>query len=64
MDVQVNYDDTRHYRSRAVQFWYGILNKELRCQVWDAMLIQLAQPTLANVFQLLEHVKMNMVEKK
>jgi len=31
--------------------------------MWDAMLIQLAQPTLANVFQLSEHVKMNMVEK-
>jgi hypothetical protein len=45
------------------QFWYGILNKELRCQMWDAMLIQLAQPTLANVFQLLEHIEMNMMEK-
>ncbi len=31
--------------------------------MWDAMLIQLAQPTLANVFQLLEHIEMNMMEK-
>jgi len=51
-------------KAQAIQFWYGILNKELRCQMWDAMLIQPAQPTLANVLQLLEHVEMNMVEKK
>jgi hypothetical protein len=50
--------------ARAIQFWYGILNKELRCQAWDAMLIELAQPTLANVFQFSKHAKMNMVEKK
>lgn len=36
-------------KAQAIQFWYGILNKELRCQMWDAMLIQPAQPTLANV---------------
>jgi len=36
--------------AQLVQFWYGILNKELSCQMWDAMLIQHALPTLANVF--------------
>jgi hypothetical protein len=27
-------------KAQAIQFWYGILNKKLKCQVWDAMLIQ------------------------
>jgi hypothetical protein len=36
--------------AQAIQFWYGILNKELKHQVRDAILLQHAQPTLANVF--------------
>jgi hypothetical protein len=48
--------------TQVVQFWYGILDKELRHQVWDAMLFQLTQPTLTNVFQLSKRIKMNMVE--
>jgi hypothetical protein len=48
--------------AQVVQFWYGILDKKLRHQVRDAMLFQLTQPTLTNVFQLSKHIKMNMVE--
>jgi hypothetical protein len=40
-----------------------ILDKELKRRMWDAMLLQLAQPTLVNVFQLSKYIKMNMVEE-
>jgi len=50
-------------KTQAIQFWYGILDKELKCWVWDAILLQLAQPTLASVFQLSERIKVNMVEE-
>jgi hypothetical protein len=26
-------------KAQMIQFWYGILNKELKCQVWDAILL-------------------------
>ncbi len=44
-------------QAQVVQFWYGILNKELNRQMRNAILLQLAQPTLANVFQLLKRIK-------
>lgn len=31
--------------------------------MWDVMLFQLAQSTLVGVFQLLEHVELNMMEE-
>jgi hypothetical protein len=37
-------------KAQMFQFWYGILNKGLKHWVWDAMLFQLAQSTLENVF--------------
>jgi len=38
-------------KAQAIQFWYGILDKEFRHQVRDAMLLLPIQPTLASVFQ-------------
>ncbi len=49
-------------KAQAIQFWYGILD-ELRCQMWDAILLQPTQLALANVFKLLERIEMNMVEE-
>ncbi len=49
-------------KAQAIQFWYGILDKELRHQVKDAMLLLPTQPTLASVFQLLEYIEMNIVD--
>jgi hypothetical protein len=34
----------------GVQFWYGILNKELKWQVWDAILFNSTQSPLVGVF--------------
>jgi len=50
-------------KAQAVQFWYGIINKELKHQMWDAILLQPTQPPLANMFQLSERIEMNMVEE-
>jgi hypothetical protein len=49
-------------KGQAIQFWYGVLDKDLRHQVRDAMLLLPTQPTLANVFQLLEQIEMNIVD--
>jgi hypothetical protein len=40
------------------------MDKEFRRQMRDVILLQLAQPTLANVFQLLERIEMNMVKEQ
>jgi len=37
-------------KGQTIQFWYGVLDKELRHQVRDAMLLLPTRPTLANVF--------------
>jgi hypothetical protein len=29
-------------KAQVVQFWYGIMEKELKHRVWDAILLQLA----------------------
>jgi len=49
-------------KGQAIQFWYGVLDKDLMHQVRDAMLLLPTQPTLANVFQLLEQIEMNIVD--
>jgi hypothetical protein len=49
--------------AQAIKFWYGILDKKFKCWVWDAILLQPTQPTLVNMFQLLEKIEMNMVEE-
>ncbi len=43
--------------------WYGILDKEFKQRVKDIMFLQPRQPTLANVFILLEHIELNMIKE-
>jgi len=40
------------------------LDKELRQGMWDVTVLQVGQPTLANVFMLKQKIKLNMVEKQ
>jgi hypothetical protein len=40
------------------------LDKELKQGMWDATILQVGQPTLANVFVLRQKNELNMVEKK
>jgi hypothetical protein len=47
--------------AQIVQFWYGILDKEFKCWMQDVILLQPTQPILANMFQLLEKIEMDMV---
>jgi hypothetical protein len=49
--------------AQAVQFWYGILDKELKHWMWHAILLQPTQPILVNVFELSKRIKMNMMEE-
>jgi hypothetical protein len=51
-------------KAQAVQFWYGILDKELRWRVCDVTLMSDDFPTLAHVFALSEKIKLNMVEER
>jgi hypothetical protein len=48
----------------VLQFWYGILDKELRCRVCDVTLMNDDSPTLAHVFTLSEKIELNMVEER
>jgi hypothetical protein len=50
--------------AKAVQFWYGILDKELRWRVRDVTLMSDDSPTLAHVFALSEKIEFNMVEER
>ncbi len=50
--------------AQAVQFWYGILDKELRRRVSDVTLMSDNFPTLSHVFALSEKIKLNMVEER
>ncbi len=50
--------------AQAVQFWYGILDKELRCRICDVTLMSDDSPTLAHVFALSKKIELNMVEEK
>jgi len=51
-------------KAQVVQFWYGILNKELRQRVCDVILMSDDSPTSAHVFVLSQKIKLNMVEEK
>ncbi|PTQ43569.1 hypothetical protein MARPO_0024s0079, partial [Marchantia polymorpha] len=50
--------------AQAVQYWYKILDRELRQRVWDATLLSDASPTLAYVFALSEKIELNIVEER
>jgi len=50
--------------AQAVQFWYGILDKELRQRARDVTLMSDDFPTLAHVFTLFEKIELNMVEER
>ena len=50
--------------AQAVQFWYGILAKDVRRRVRDATLLQTTSPTLATVFALSERIELNIVEEQ
>jgi len=50
--------------ARAIQFGYGILEKDLKRWVWNIFITQLTQPTMALVFQMFEHIELNMVDEK
>jgi hypothetical protein len=50
--------------AQAVQFWYGILDKELRRRLRDVTLMSDDSPTLAHVFVLSEKIELNMVEER
>ncbi len=50
--------------AQAVQFWYGILDKELQWKARDVTLMSDNFPTLAHVFVLFEKIELNMVEEK
>ncbi len=51
-------------KAQVVQFWYGILDKELRRRVCDVTLMSDDFPTLAHVFALFEKIELNMVEER
>jgi hypothetical protein len=59
--ITVNQEVTE---AQVVQFWYGILDKELRQRVRDVTLMSDNSPTLAHVFILSDKIKLNMVEEK
>ncbi len=50
--------------AQATQFWYGILDKELRRKVRDVTFMSDDSPRLAHVFALFEKIELNMVEEK
>jgi hypothetical protein len=50
--------------AQAVQFWYGILDKELRRRTHDVTFMSDNSPTLAHVFALSKKIELNMVEER
>jgi hypothetical protein len=50
--------------AQAIQFWYGILDKELQWRIRDVTLMSDNSPTLAHVFALSKKIKLNMVEER
>ncbi len=50
--------------AQVVQFWYGILDKELQWRVRNVTLMSDDSPTLAHVFALSENIELNMVEER
>ncbi len=51
-------------KAQAIQFWYGILDKELRRRIRNVILMSNNSPTLAHVFALSKKIKLNMVEER
>ncbi len=51
-------------KAQAVQFWYGILDNELRRRIRDVTLMSDDFPTLAHVFALSEKIELSMVEER
>jgi hypothetical protein len=49
---------------KVVQFLYGMFNKELKFWMQNVILLQPGQSILADVFQLSEIIRMNMVEEQ
>jgi hypothetical protein len=50
--------------AQAVQFWYGILEKELQQRARDVTFMSDDSPTLAHVFALFGKIELNMVEER
>ena len=50
--------------AQAVQFWYGILDRDLRRRVRDVTLMSDEEVTLAVVFALSERIELKLVEEK
>ncbi len=50
--------------AHAVQFWYGILDKELQQRACNVTLMSDDSPTLDHVFALFEKIELNMVEER
>ncbi len=50
--------------AHAIQFWYGILDKELQRKVRNVTLMSDDSPTLAHVFAFSEKIELNMVEER
>jgi len=50
--------------AQVIQFWYGILDKELRRRIRNVILMSNNSPTLAHVFALSKKIKLNMVEER
>ncbi len=51
-------------KAQAVQFWYGILDKEPRRKIRDVTFMNDDSPTLGHVFALSEKIELNMVEER
>ncbi|CAM6082588.1 unnamed protein product [Calypogeia fissa] len=51
-------------KAQAVQFWYGILEKNLRRRVRDATLLADETPKLAIIFALSERIEQKLVDEK
>jgi hypothetical protein len=39
-------------KTQEIQFWYGILDHELKRRVWEVIMSQMVQPTLVDIFLL------------
>jgi hypothetical protein len=39
-------------KTQEIQFWYGILNRELKRRVWEVIMLQMIQLTLVDIFLL------------
>jgi hypothetical protein len=50
--------------AQAIQFWYGILDKELRQKIYNVIIMSDNSPTLAHVFALFKKIELNMVEER